>query len=212
MEFSKLLTYFVSVLVICNPFSALPALLALTHGRTLAEKRRTGIISGFAVAVILVLCTWIGGPLLQFLGITVSAFQVAGGIVVFMLALSFLNAEVSRIKQTTEDQKEAQRKDSIAVVPLAIPLMAGPGAISTVIVQVYSFPGFLNQFYLSICAIFVAATLGITLYFAGNVEKMLGHSGINIVNRLGGLILAAIAVETISKGLIGLFPHLGVAG
>lgn len=212
MEFTQLLSYFVSVLVICNPFSALPALLALTHGRTLDEKRRTGIVAGFAVAVILVVCTWIGGPLLQFLGISVAAFQVAGGIVVFMIALSFLNAEVSRIKQTSEDQKDAQRKDSIAVVPLAIPLMAGPGAISTVIVHVYSFPGFLSQLYMSICAILVAATLGITLYFAGNVEKVLGQSGINIVNRIGGLILAAIAVETISKGVLGLFPHLGASG
>lgn len=208
MEFSELLSYSVSLLFICNPFSALPALLALTQGRSMDEKRRTGIVSGFAVAVILFISTWIGGPLLQFLGISVASFQCAGGIVVFLLALSFLNAEVSRMKQTTEDQKEAQRKDSIAVVPLAIPLMAGPGAISTVIVHGYSFPGMLSQLYMSLCAIIVALVLGVTLYFAGNVEKMLGHSGINIVNRLGGLILAAIAVETIAKGIVGLFPHL----
>ncbi len=212
MELSQMLSFFISVLVICNPFSALPALLGLTHGRTLQERRRTGIVAGFAVAVILVVCTWIGGPLLRFLGVSVAAFQCAGGIVVFMIALSFLNAEVSRMKQTTEDQKEAQRKDSIAVVPLAIPLMAGPGAISAVIVQAYEFPGFLNQLYMSISGILVALVLGIVLYFAGNVEKMLGHSGINIVNRLGGLILAAIAVETISKGVLGLFPSLGLGG
>lgn len=212
MELSQLLSYFVSVLVICNPFSALPALLALAQGRNLQEKRTTGIIAGIAVAIILVVCTWIGGPLLQFLGISVAAFQCAGGIVVFMIALSFLNAEVSRIKQTTEDEKEAKRKDSIAVVPLAIPLMAGPGAISTVIVHVYEFPGILNQIYMSICGVLVALVLGVVLYFAGNVEKILGHSGINIVNRIGGLILAAIAIETISKGLIGLFPSLGLAG
>jgi multiple antibiotic resistance protein len=209
IDFTQLLSYFVSLLVICNPFSALPALLALTHGRSLAEKKRTGIVAGFAVAVILVVCTWIGGPLLQFLGISISAFQCAGGIVVFLIALSFLNAEVSRIKQTTEDQKEAQRKDSIAVVPLAIPLMAGPGAISTVVVQVYSFPGVLNQLYMCLCGALVGAVLGTTLYFAGNVEKYLGHSGINIVNRIGGLILAAIAVETFAKGVFGLFSQFG---
>ncbi len=212
MEFTQLLSYFVSLLVICNPLSALPALLALTHGRTLEEKKRTGVLAGFAVAVILVLCTWVGGPLLQFLGISVGAFQVAGGIVVFMIALSCLNAEVSRIKQNSEDQKEAQRKDSIAVVPLAIPIMAGPGAISTVIVQVYSFPDFLSQLYMSICALLVATTLAIALYFAGNVEKVLGQSGINIVSRVSGLILAAIAIETISKGVLGLFPYLGATG
>ena len=210
MELSQLISYSISIFVICNPFSALPALLSLTQGRSMEEKKRTGIIAGCAIAVILVTCTWIGGPLLRFLGVSVAAFQCAGGIVVFLIALSFLNAEVSRMKQTSEDQKEAQRKDSIAVVPLAIPLMAGPGAISAVIVQVYSSPGLLSQFYMTICALVVAFVLGTILYFAGNVEKILGHSGINIVNRIGGLILAAIAVETISKGIIGLFPHLAM--
>jgi multiple antibiotic resistance protein len=211
MELSQLLTYFVTLLVICNPFSAMPAFLSLTQGRNFKERRRTGIVASFAVAVILLVAAWIGGSLLHFLGISVASFQCAGGIVLFMLALSLLNAEVSRMKQTSEDQKDAKRKDSIAVVPLAIPLMAGPGAISMVIVSVYSHPGVLGQFYMSICAIVVAAVLGAILYFASNLEKLLGHSGINIVNRLGGLILAATAVETIAKGVVGLFPQLGPA-
>jgi len=76
-----------------------------------------------------------------------------------------------------------------------------------VIVYQYEFPGVLSQFYMSLCAILVAFTLGITLYFAAHIEKWLGPSGINIVNRIGGLILAAIAVEMIAKGIAGLFPH-----
>ncbi|MBS0604359.1 MAG: NAAT family transporter [Verrucomicrobia bacterium] len=208
MEKSQFVNYFISLLVICSPFAALPALLGLTHGLSDKEKKRTGVIAGIAVGVILITMTWIGGPVLDFLGITVPAFQVAGGFVVFLLALSMLNAETSRIKQTTEDQKEARHKPSIAVVPLAIPLMAGPGAISTVIVAVNTHPGVMNQVYYSAGAVLVALTLGITLYFATQFEKMLGQTGINIVNRLAGLILAAMAVQTLSKGIIGLFPFL----
>jgi multiple antibiotic resistance protein len=209
MDFHQAVSYFVSLLVVCSPFSALPALLGLTQGRSLKEKKRTGIVAGIAVGVILGSVTWIGSPLLTFLGISVASFQFAGGFIIFLLALSMLNAEVSRMKQTSEDQKEAQQKDSIAVVPLAIPLMAGPGAISTVIVHVSTFPGLVDQFLALLCALFVACVLGVTLYFAGHVEKVLGHTGINIVNRIGGLILAAIAIETLAKGAIGLFPVLG---
>jgi multiple antibiotic resistance protein len=209
MKFTDFVYYFISMLVICSPFSALPALLTLTHGLSDEEKRRTGMIAGMGVGIILIAMTWIGGPVLDFLGITVPAFQVAGGFVVFMLALSMLNAETSRMKQTTEDQKESKQKHSIAIVPLAIPIMAGPGAISTVIVAVNDNPGILNQFLLSLCAILVALVLGVTLYFSTHFEKLLGQRGINIVNRLAGLILAGMAVQTLAKGIIGLFPVLG---
>ncbi len=209
MHSSQIVNYFISLLMICSPLSALPALLGLSKGRTEEEKKRTGIISGIAVAVILVVSTWIGSAALEFLGISVASFQLAGGIVVFLVALSMLNAEQSRIKQTTEDQKEAVHKESIAIVPLAIPLMAGPGAISTVIVNAGFYPTLIDKLYMSLSGLFVALVLGIVLYFATRLEKMLGFTGINIVNRLGGLILAAMAVESLAKGAIGLFPILG---
>lgn len=209
MHFSELVNYFISLIVICSPFSALPALLSLTHGMSDKEKGHTGLVAGFSVGVILVSMTWVGGPLLDFLGISVPAFQVAGGFVIFMLAMAMLNAETSRIKQTSEDQKEAKHKESVAVVPLAIPIMAGPGAISTVIVTVKDYPGLMNQVYLSIGGIVVALVLGTTMYFAGRLEKLLGHTGINIVNRIAGLILAAMSIQTVAHGVIGLFPFLG---
>jgi multiple antibiotic resistance protein len=216
MGLTDLVNYFISLLVICSPFSALPALLTLTQGLSDEEKRRTGVIAGMGVGIILIVVTWIGGPALNFLGITVPAFQVAGGFVVFMLALSMLNAETSRMKQTTEDQKQtkedqkvSKQRQSIAIVPLAIPIMAGPGAISTVIVTVNNNPGALNQLFLSLCAVLVAFVLGVTLYFSTNFEKVVGQRGINVVNRLAGLILAGMAVQTLSRGIIGLFPFMG---
>lgn len=208
MKFSDFINYFVSLLVICSPLSALPAFLQLTHGRSENEIKRTGIVAGCAVGIILVIVIWMGSPILQFFGIGVPAFQFAGGFVVFLLALSMLRAEQSRMKQTNDDQREANHKASIAVVPLAIPIMAGPGAISRVIVAVTEYPGYLNQLAMSFSAILVGAAMGAILYFATSVERALGHTGINIINRLGGLILAAMAVQSMATGLMGLFPFL----
>ena len=110
MNFTQIVNYFISLLVVCSPFAALPALLNLTQGMTLKEKKNTGLVAAVAVVVILISMTWIGSSFLSFLGITIPAFQITGGIVVFLLAFSMLNAQVSRMKQTIEDQKEAQKK------------------------------------------------------------------------------------------------------
>ena len=207
MDFPQFVNLFIALLVIANPLSALSAVLRITRNQTLLEKRRTGLTSAFSVGVIFFIATWIGMPLLLILGIKLPAFQVAGGIVIFIMALSMLNAEESSIRNSPEEQKE-KRSDLGAIVPLAIPIIAGPGAISAIIVSVNQFPGAINQIVISIAAVLVAFVMGLLLYFAANLEKLLGQSGINIINRLGGLILAAIAVQNIAAGLIGLFPVL----
>lgn len=209
MDFSQFINHFVALLVIANPLSALPAVLRITRNLNLAEKRHTGLVTASAVGIILLTVTWIGTPLLAILGIEIPAFQVAGGAILFMMALSMLNAEESPIKNTPEEQKEKQSELG-AIVPLAIPIIAGPGAISSVIVSVNQFPGLLNQVIISFSAILVALVMGVVLYFAANLEKLFGKSGINIINRLGGLILAAIAIQTLAAGFIGLFPVLGM--
>ena len=208
MDFSEFLNNFIGLLVICNPLSALPAVLRITRHQALQEKRKTGMIAATAVLAILLASTWIGPLVLVILGIKLPAFQVAGGIIIFMIAMSMLNAEESPIKQMSEEGKERLASDSGAIVPLAMPLIAGPGAISTIIVSVNQFPGIYNLLILSTSAILVSLVMGFLLYFAINLEKMLGQSRINIINRLGGLILAAIAVQTLANGIKGLFPAL----
>ncbi len=207
MNFTDFINTFIALLVISNPLSALPAVLRITRNQSLHEKRRTGIIAAFAVGVILLTTTWIGMPALQVLGIKLPAFKVAGGLVLLSLAFSMLYAEESSMKQTPEELKE-KRSLSGAVVPLAIPIIAGPGAISTVIVSVNQHPGLLNQLFISFSGILVALCMGILLYFASNLEKIFGQSGINIFNRIGGLILAAIAIQEIANGCLVLFPGL----
>ena len=209
MDLTQFINNFVTLLFISNPLSALPAVLRITRNQSLAEKRSIGRIAAFAVGIILLVTTWVGTPLLMLLGIKLPAFQVAGGVILFLMALSMLNAEESSIKQSPEEQKERRTaSERGAIVPLAIPIIAGPGAISTVIVTVNEFPGILNQFLLSLSALLVAFVMGLLLYFASHLERLLGQSGINIINRLGGLLLTAISIEIIANGLTGMFPRL----
>ena len=207
MNFTDFINNFIGLLVVANPLSALPAVLRITRHQSLKEKRHTGIVAALAVGVIFLVSTWVGMPLLKIFGINLPAFQIAGGLVLLIIAFSMLNAEESTIKQSPEEQKE-RKFDTVAIVPLAIPIIAGPGAISTIIVNVNHHPGFFNQVLLSISGILVAFVMGILLYFASNLERLFGHSGINIFNRIGGLILAAIAIQAISTGMLQTFPGL----
>jgi len=188
--------------MLCSPLTAIPVFLSLTQGRDKSERRRIGLYAGMSVAIILIVTTWIGGPLLSFLGIRVPAFQVAGAIVVFLLALSMLNAEISPMRQSEEETKI--KPPSISVVPLAIPVMAGPGALSAVIVASNTYSTMIDQIILSFCGIGIGVVAALLLYFAIPLERKLGSSGLNIVTRIGGLILAAIAIEILVKGLEGL--------
>lgn len=205
MALSDIINYFLSLLVVCSPLSALPALLNLSYGKSDDEKRKIAVTASMAVAVILVIVSWIGLPLLNIFGIRIPAFQIAGGFVLVLVAFSMLNARPSRIQNSQEDQKEALQKASIAIVPLAMPIMAGPGAITTVVVATSIWTGPLNHFYLSVCAILVALTTGSVLYFASNIERMLKQTGIHLVTRIGGLILASMAVQSIASGIHGLW-------
>ena len=134
MALTDVFNYFLSLLVVCSPLSALPALLNLSFGKTDDEKKKIAVTASFAVAMILVFVTWLGLPLLNLFGIRIPAFQIAGGLVLALVALSMLNGRPNRIQQSKEDSAEGFQKASIAVVPLAMPIMAGPGAITTVIV------------------------------------------------------------------------------
>ena len=210
MKFGDCVQFYISLLVVCNPFSAIPAMLGFTRDKSVGEKKEIVWTASFAVTLIFLISLWIGDPLLNFFGIRICAFQLAGGFVLFLLALSLLNAETSSMSHASDDEKQVKKKGSIAVVPLAIPIIAGPGAISTTIVFNTNFPGVTNTLIMTVCSLMVAVTIGICLFFATRLEKLLGYTGINIMGRIGGLILAAIAVETMSKGLIALFP--GLAG
>ncbi|PIS01754.1 MAG: amino acid transporter [Chlamydiae bacterium CG10_big_fil_rev_8_21_14_0_10_35_9] len=208
MNILRFVNYFIALLMICNPFAVLPLFLKLTAADTFEERRRTSLIATFAVACILVGATWLGMPVLLILGIKLAPFRFAGALVVLMLAFSMLRAEDTRLKQTSEEKVEAITKSSIAITPLAIPLIAGPGAISAIIVEASQYTGLINHGILSFVAIAVALFMGTILYFATKVENILGRVGLNIFTRIGGLVVASNALDSLSVALKEMFPGL----
>lgn len=208
MNFSDFANHFVTLLVVANPLSALPVILRITRNQSLEQKQRTGRSCAVAVMIIFLVVTWIGSPLLTILGIKLPSFQIAGGLILLTIAFSMLNAEESSMKMSA-DEVAQKRSDMGAIVPLAMPIIAGPATMTTLIVSVNEFPGLVNQLLISASAVLVAFVMGLLLYFAAHLEKILGIQGVNIINRIGGLILAALAIQMLANGMLIFFPGLG---
>ncbi len=199
----------IGVLAITNPVGAIPIFLGLCGDRDAGERRVIAGRAAMAVAIILVICIWLGSDILAFFGIGLPAFRAAGGILILLMAISMLHAHTSHASHTDEEAAAAQDKEDIAVVPLAIPLMAGPGAISLVIIDAQNAAHWLGQLYLSLGCVAVAMFIWLVLRMAEPLGRLMGITGLNIATRIMGLLLAAIGVQFIADGLVKLFP--GVA-
>lgn len=210
LEWTEYIKIFVAVLVIVNPLGAIPFYISLTTNTSLNERRRIPNVTALSIAIVLCASALIGEMLLRFFGISISSFRVSGGILLMLMAIAMMQARPSRSRQTPEEAAEAEEKDNIAVVPLAIPLLAGPGAISTVIIYTSQSNNPLHYLVIMVSGIVVAALVWLALKSAEPVARMLGRTGINIAMRLMGILLAAIAVEFMASGLAGLLP--GLAG
>ncbi|MCW9048147.1 MAG: NAAT family transporter [Gammaproteobacteria bacterium] len=205
-EYSRFL---IALFVILDPFAAVPIFLVLTKGYSSSERNRITNISALTVFIVLVVSALTGEALLITMGTSLASFRVGGGIVLLMMALSMLRAQPDAVRSTPEEEAEAEDKHAIAVVPLAIPLMAGPGSISNVIIQMHRSNAEFHVALVIICIALVCMSIWIVFRMAGKIGKLLGQTGLNIINRLFGLILAAIAIEIMANGLKQLFPALG---
>lgn len=204
-EYIEILT---AILVIVNPVGAVPLFVTMVSNQTDHERQRIARLTAISVAIVLVTAGIVGQPLLAIFGVSMPAFSVAGGILVLLLAITMFNAQLSWSKATPEETREAQQKDDIAVVPLAIPLLSGPGAISTVIIFAHRSSAWSHKGLIVAACLLVAAVVWVTLRAAIPIGTWLGKTGINIVTRLMGMLLAAIAVEITATGLGQLFPGL----
>jgi len=200
---------FISLLVIINPLGAIPMFISLTATQSVAERKRTIRVASFAVSVVIIVSGFLGEWLIRFFGISIASFQVGGGVLIMMVALSMLNAQAGDTKQTAEEQLEAEQKANIAVVPLTIPLLTGPGAMSTVIIYAQKMTHWYQYAFLVVGAVGIAVVTWAALNLADPIARILGKTGINIATRLMGLLLAAIAVEFMVDGLTELIPALG---
>jgi len=204
-EYTRLFT---ALVVIVDPFIAIPILLSLTHNQTISERNNIVRVTSLTVAMVLLISAFIGETLLVWMGTSLASFRVGGGIVLFLMSLSMLQAEVGSVRATPQETSDIKSQSSIAIVPLAIPLLAGPGAISSVIIGMHRSQQPLHWVGVVMVIILVSFLLWLVMRSAGPIAKRLGDAGLNIFNRVFGLILSAIAIEMIANGLRQLFPVL----
>ncbi len=200
--------YLIGIFAILNPLGVIPIYLSMMTDRRPEMMDRTAFKSSVAVAVILTLAVWTGDSLLSFFGIGIPAFRIAGGLLVLLIAIAMFGAKTSPARHTEAEQAEGEAKDDIAVVPLAIPLLAGPGAISLAIVDAHQANGLPDKIVFSIGIIGVAMIVWLVLRLAEPIGKRLGTGGLNIATRVMGLILASMAVQFMADGMLELFPGL----
>ncbi|MFV1988112.1 MAG: MarC family protein [Gemmatimonadota bacterium] len=204
------ISYAITILTIVNPIGTLALFAALVGERPMSEQKAIARSSAFATGIIMIVLTWVGAAILAFFGVTAAGLQAAGGIILVLMGLSMLSSTPTRLKHTPAERQAAQESDSIAVVPMAIPITIGPGAITTIILATQQLPTVLDRIVLSAIGVGIGLIMWVSLHFAGPVSKRLGVTGVRIVTRIMGLLLAALAMQMLAEGLKGLMP--GLAG
>lgn len=199
--------FFVTLAAVLDPFLAVPIFLALTASRSAGERARLVRVVTVTVFAVLAISGLVGEQLLHLVGASLPAFRVGGGLVLLLMALAMLNAQAGGVRQSHDEAKEVQSGELSGVVPLAVPLLAGPGAISTTIIAAQA-GGAAHFAALIGCILAVCALTWITLSLAGPIGAKMGTTGLNIATRLLGLLLAALAIQTMAEGLRQLFPGL----
>jgi|JYMV01.1.fsa_nt_gi multiple antibiotic resistance protein len=208
VDWIPILKSLTGILAIVNPLFAVPIFVGLTVRQSPLEQQRTAKVTGVSVWVVLILAALIGELSLNLLGIRIDSFRVAGGILLLLMGITMLHAQPSGSRRKPEEIKEAEAKDNIGVVPLAIPIMAGPGAISLVILDYQQMVHWTGQVGICVNITIVSVLVWLTFSAAKRIANFLGTTGINIITRLMGLLLAALAVELIATGMTKLFPGL----
>jgi len=209
MDFKPL----VALLVIVNPVGVVPFFIHFTQNFTREQRRRTIVVSSFTAFVVIALSALFGMKIIEFFGISLASFQVGGGMLLLTSALNMLNAQPAEAKPASHELEDGAAKAamgaSIAVVPLTIPLLTGPATMSTVVIYAEKAKTFLQLSTLVGYGVVVALATALCFAMAQPIARVLGKTGINVMTRLMGLILAALAVEVMSDGLVKLFPILG---
>jgi multiple antibiotic resistance protein len=205
--FQEYLRFIVTLVAVLDPFLAIPIFLSVAAAREPAGRRR--LVNAVTVTVFAVLsgAAIFGEALLAALGTSLPAFQVGGGLVLLLMALAMLNAQAGGVRQSKAEAEELESRDASGVVPLAVPLLAGPGAISTTIVAAQAGDA-VHIAGLVVCVALVCVLLWSILRVAEPIGSRLGTTGLNIATRLLGLLLAAIAIEMMAGGLKALLPGL----
>lgn len=202
------LTAFVTLLVVIDPPGVVPIFAGLTARTDIAERQRMAVNGTLIATGILVAFALAGELLLRVLGIGLPAFRISGGILLFLLAVEMVMARHSGLRGTTSDEVvEGSRSADITVFPLAIPLIAGPGAMTSIVLLMGRAPELQGKIAILAILAVVMALMLICLLMAGPVMRALGLTGVNVVSRVAGIILAALAVQFVIDGIRAAWPE-----
>jgi len=205
----------ITLLAIVNPPAIIPFFIHYTQGFTRAQRRATIRTSAFTAFLVIAASALLGMRILEFFSISVASFQVGGGMLLLISAMNMLNAKPAEAKPSTNEMAEGAEKAamgaSIAVVPLTIPLLTGPATMSTVVIYAEKAHTWLQLVTLVGYGVVIGLVTALSFSLAHPIARVLGKTGINVLTRLMGLILAALAVEVMADGLAKLFPILGRA-
>ena len=196
----------ITLFVLMGPVSMIPVFLAATEGFDIGSKGRFARTIGLSVTVALLVATFLGMPILGLLGISLGAMQIGGGVIVLLLAIAMVLGKESTFKGSPSIANEDGVREA-AIVPLAVPLLAGPAAFSYVMGN-SAWHTSADLIHVVLPILLVGVGCWITFYMASQAEKKIRQSTLDVVQRVGGFILAAIAVEMMATGLRGLFPML----
>ena len=208
MDFKPLVT----LLAVVNPLAIVPFFIHYTQGFSQAQKRDTVLTASFTTFLVIATSAVLGLQILQFFGISLASFQVGGGMLLLISAINMLNAQPAEAKAVTSEPEDGAEKAamgaSIAVVPLTIPLLTGPATISTMVIYAEQAQTFLQMSALIGYGVVIGLATALCFALADPIARVLGKTGINVMTRLMGLILAALAVAVMAVGLLKLFPVL----
>ncbi len=208
MDFKPLIT----LLAIVNPLACVPFFIHYTQGFSRAQRQRTILVSSLSAFIVIAASALLGLQILEFFGISLASFQVGGGMLLLTSALSMLNAQPAEARANADEVQDAEARAavgaSIAVVPLTIALLSGPATMSTVVIYAEKARDLVQLGTLVGYGVVIALATALCFSLADPIARVLGRTGINVMTRLMGLILAALAVEVMTDGLHKLFPVL----
>lgn len=202
------LRFVVTLAAVVDPFLAVPFFLSVTAAYDDEARRALARTVAFTVFLVLAVAAFVGEALLELIGASLPAFRVGGGLVLLLMALAMLNAQAGGVRQSKAEAAELESGEVHGVVPLAIPLLAGPGAISTSIIAAEG-GSLAHQGIVVLCIAIVCVVVWLALRAAHRIAARMSTTGMNVATRILGLLLAAMAVQTMAVGLRQLFPGLG---
>ncbi len=201
------LKFGLALLSIINPLGAIPIFLAITRENSEEEIKKISSTCSMAIFVTIIISLLIGQKILLFFGISIASFRIGGGFLLFTMALAMIKAKNSSAKLNREEM-ESYDPTEVGIVPLAIPLLAGPGAISTSIIKAEALSGIYSWISIALIVLFISIIVKFVLRFSRTIGEKMGNLGLNVMTRIMGLILMALAIEFVTGGLKDIFPAL----